>query len=386
MPERGHIAYDPGGRIFVIADADELLVHDGDTEGPLWRESLTDEIVGVAIAGDEIIAVLDDGTVCRFTFLHRELPRAMLGASVRTFAVRADGTLAAAHAEHVSLLRRNDLAPAPLYHRGVTALAWSADGARLLVAKTTDDTKHMLHLLDGASGEPQGEPRSLAQRVYAIAGSPKGFLVATGDRVVRFTSPEAEPAPVTRAKDQLLTDVACSADGGRMAIQVARSQVVVLADPPADTLLSLEYPQRVCAGLAFGPKPWIGVALGGGDANKCNVDTGALHRSDTHPGRTHQRWIVMVGGAFRAREAAAAKARPPAAAAAPAPGSPEAFERELEKQRELNKKRALQQAEVDLAHARESQDADGRRMIHIGLAVLALLLGLARACSHLDHH
>jgi len=377
VPERGHIAYDPGGRIFVIADADELLVHDGDSEGPLWRESFgSDEIVGVAIAGDEIIAVLDDRTVRRFTFLHRELPRSNLGAAVRTFAAKKDGTIAAASAEQVLLLRRNDLAPVPLYHRGVTALAWSADGTRLLVGKTTDDTKHELLLLDGASGEPQGAPRALDARIYAMAATPKGFLVATGDRVVRFTSPETEPTPVTKAKGQLITDVASSPDGARVAGQIGRPQVVGLADRPRGTLLSLDYPQRVCAGVAFGPRPWIGVALGGGDANKCNVDTGALHRSDTHPGRNHQRWIVMVGGAFQKK----------AAPAAPVPTAADAEAEARAQEQERRKSAALNQAAVELARARETASQDTGKMIHIGIAVVLFLLGIARACSHLDHH
>jgi hypothetical protein len=385
VPARGHIAYDPNGRIFALADGEELLVHDGESEGPLWREEHGEALVGVAIAGDDLVAVGEDGLVRRHTFLHREISRAAIGPGVTAFDVRADGTLAAAHPHHLSLLRRNDLAPVPIPHAGATALAWSRDGARLLVA-TSDAKAHALRLLDGARGEPVGEPTPIERPALALAACPDGtFLVAAGDRVLRFERPGAAPAHVTRAKDQKITDVAVSADGARFAIQIERSTVAVLGFPPSETLLSVEYPQRVCAGVVFGPRPWIGIALAGGDANKCNVETLAVHRSDTHPGRTHNSWLLMKGGVGLAR--ARARDTSPPVDAAPAPAPKESAEEALARgaaarERALAQQRALEQAERELSASRGMSADDTRLALRVGLIAIGLLLALARACMH----
>ncbi|MBX7193416.1 MAG: hypothetical protein K1X94_15280 [Sandaracinaceae bacterium] len=397
MLERGHIAFDPNGRIFVLTHDEELLVHDGDSEAPLWRESLGEPLVGVAIAGDEIVAVTETGAVRRFTFLHRELPRASLGAPTSSFAVRGDGAVAAVHDDHVSILRRNDLAPVPLYHRGVSALAWSRDGTRLAIAKSVEDREHTVTLLEGQSFEPIGSPVTTLNRVLAMCASPKGFLVTSGDRLVKLVPGTGAVAHtlehVTRAKDRVLRDVACSADGTRFALQLERSQVIVLGDPPDETLLDVKYPERVCAGVAFGSRSWIAIALGGGDANKVNVETGAMHRSDTHPGRTHNRWFVSVGGAFmnKAGASAAAPSTRSAVSASgagpasgPASGAARAALDQSELERQRRARQALADAEQQLRQGQAS-DTDTRTMIRIGLIVLAVLLGIARACAHTHH-
>ena len=375
MSQRGQVAFDPNGRIFVVTHDDALLVHDGDSEAPLWQETFEETIVAVAIAGDEIVAVCEEGLVRRFTFLHRELARASLGGAVRTVAVREDGTLVAAHDDHLSLLRRNDLAAVPLYHRGVTALAWSRDGKRVLVGKSSPEGEHQLVLLDGANGEPQGAPQTLANAITAIASSPKGFLVASGDRVQRFTQPDAPLAHVTRAREHLITDVACSADGSRLAMQIDRSRVMVLDDPPGEALLDVSYPQRVCSGVAFGPRPWIAIALAGGDANKVNVDTGAMHRSDTHPGRQHNRWLVSVAGAFQKSAAAAPSAAP----------AKRAVVDEAKLEQERRAQRAVEDAEAQLRQ-QQHDDSDRKMMFRIGFILLGIVLGVLRACARDSHH
>lgn len=376
MSERGQVAYDPNGRIFIVTHDEEILLHDGDSEAPLWRESIGEVVVGVAIAGDELVAVGEDGAVRRFTFLHRELPRASVGAGVRSFALSAGGTVAAVHDERVSLLRKNDLAAVSLYHRGVTAIAWSHDGNKLLLARSKSETDHALVLLDGSNGEPIGEPVMMTARVTALAASTRGFLVACGDRVMRFTKPEIVPEHVTRARDRKITDLACTPDGARFALQLERSQVLVLSDPPSETLLDVKYPERVTSGVAFGPRPWIAIALAGGDGNKVNVDTGAMHRSDTHPGRTHNRWMVSIAGAFQKRQEAEASARAP---------KRDAADDEAKRERQRIAQRALEDAEVKLRQ-QEADDADRKMMIRVGMIALGIFLGVLRACSHSNHH
>jgi hypothetical protein len=258
----------------------------------------------------------------------------------------------------------------------VTALAWSRDGKRVLVGKSSPEGEHQLVLLDGANGEPQGAPQTLPSAITAIAASNKGFFVASGDRVQRFTEADAPLAHVTRARDHVITDVACSTEGTRLAMQIDRSRVLVLDDPPAEALLDVSYPQRVCSGVAFGPRPWIAIALAGGDANKVNVDTGAMHRSDTQPGRPHNRWLVSVAGAFQKRAPAAAPASVP-------PKKAGLDEAKLEQQRRAQ--RAVEDAEAQLRQ-QQQDDSDRKMMFRIGFIVLGIILGVLRACARDSHN
>ena len=257
----------------------------------------------------------------------------------------------------------------------MTGLAWSRDGKRVLVGKSSPEGEHQLVLLDGANGEPQGAPQTLANAITAIASSPKGFLVASGDRVQRFTQPDAPLAHVTRAREHLITDVACSADGSRLAMQIDRSRVMVLDDPPGEALLDVSYPQRVCSGVAFGPRSWIAIALAGGDANKVNVDTGAMHRSDTHPGRQHNRWLVSVAGAFQKSAAAAPSAAP----------AKRAVVDEAKLEQERRAQRAVEDAEAQLRQ-QQHDDSDRKMMFRIGFILLGIVLGVLRACARDSHH
>ncbi len=57
---------------------------------------------------------------------------------------------------------------------------------------------------------------------------------------------------------------------------------------------NLEYPERTITGLALGDGAlWVG--LDRGDGNKYDLTTGGLLRTDPHPGRSLERWIVATG-------------------------------------------------------------------------------------------
>jgi hypothetical protein len=100
-----------------------------------------------------------------------------------------------------------------------------------------------------------------------------------------------------------------------------------------------------------------------------------MHRSDTHPGRQHNRWLVSVAGAFQKRAAPA-----PTAAPAKTAGIDEA---ELEQQRRAQ--RAIQDAEAQLRQ-QQQDDSDRKMMFRIGFIVLGILLGVLRACARDSHH
>nr|MBA3501145.1 hypothetical protein [Deltaproteobacteria bacterium] len=132
-----------------------------------------------------------------------------------------------------------------------------------------------------------------AGAVQAAAHHPQGFwLVGIANKLMRWDG-SSEPTHVTTLPGRC-DHVACSAKA--IAVGWDKKSAAVLAWPSKDTLGSLMYPERAIEGLAFGPWPWVGVSLDLGDGNKFNLQSLALHRSDTHPGREHHSWLVSVGG------------------------------------------------------------------------------------------
>ncbi|MDQ3037228.1 MAG: hypothetical protein M3Y87_32845 [Myxococcota bacterium] len=290
----GLFAYDPRGRLFAIGCGSELLVHDGASEAPLWRRELDESIVGVDVCGDELVVLTEPGFIVRFGLRGRELGRLSLGAPARSLAVAPSGWIAATHEERISVLRRGDLAATDLPHGGVTAMAWSADGTKLLLG-TRDGA---LIELRAPSWTEAREAISADTAIATICWSARGvWLVGSGDRVLRVEPGATETKPVTRASGQAITALASAPDGARFAMQLGDSTVVVLSDPPGETIAQLRYPERRACGIAFGPERWLGVGLDTGDANKLDITTGALHRSDTHPDRMHSSWLVAVSTA-----------------------------------------------------------------------------------------
>jgi hypothetical protein len=134
--------------------------------------------------------------------------------------------------------------------------------------------------------------------VTALAHHPQGFwIVGLASRLMRWDG-SGEPAHITNLPpNSKLEHVACSERV--LAIAWDRHMVAALEWPSKETLGSLQYLERNVEGLAVGPWPWLGVALDLGDGNKFNLQSAALHRSDTHPGRPHHSWLVSVGGSSR---------------------------------------------------------------------------------------
>ncbi len=300
------IAYDKTGAVFALTEGTDLLLHDGESEGPLWQTKLDGTIVGVGIDATQVAAVTAAGTVAWFAARTG-------GGARRTIALDA-------RVQHATVDVGGDRIAA-ITDRGVLRVAAGeptriADDAGTCIALAPDGT-----VLVGTERELiaiglDGTRRTcvVPSPVRAVAHHPGGFwLVGLAGKVLRWDGTASELVHVTNLPDGAKLDhLACSPRA--IAISWDGNSVAVLAWPSRDTLGSLIYPERRVEGVAFGPWPWTGVALNLGDGNKFNLDTLALHRSDTHPGREHHRWLVSVGGPPDARRAPPRTAPPPAAA------------------------------------------------------------------------
>lgn len=303
------IAYDSTGSILALADGAELLVHDGPSEGPLWRRTGDTPLAGIGAAAGAVIAV-DRAGRATWNDPRRDhvLAHADAGVQVHAAAVSHAGDLLLATDDGARVLTRRGPGPAlPLPNARV--VAWSTDG-RMLVAAADgqaaefDPTGHLLRTirLDGPA--------------VAAAWNPQGFwILATAKKLVRLV--DGALHHLTSGPDDIaVTHVACSAAGDRIALGLGDDLLIVLAWPSRDSVGQLRYIDRKLTGVAFGPAPWLGVGMDQGDGNKLNLTSGALNRTDTHPGREHHRWLVKVS------------VDPPAAASEPAPpAAPPAPER-----------------------------------------------------------
>jgi hypothetical protein len=283
------IAYDRSGSVIVLADGAELLVHDGPSEGPLWRRDCGSPLVALGAAAGAVIAVDRNGRA-RWFDARRDHIQATVeaGVNTRAAAVSPSGDVLLLADGEARVLTRDGRRPGdpvarraprrvgrrrPHARRRRRGQGRRARRPRRLPARASSSTRR--------SSPPPGTRRASGSSPAARASirwDAEGMTHLTG-------GPDAQP----------ITDVACSSDGQRIAFTILDNLVITLAWPSRDTAGSLEYPERKVDGLAFGPPTLLAVGLLGGDANKVDFEAHGVNRTDTHPGRPHRHWMVKVG-------------------------------------------------------------------------------------------
>ena len=290
--------YDRKGQLIVLTDGAELLVHDGESEAPLWRQTEPSDIVGVAALPNRVVSVDSDGWVrWRDARSGDELCQVQLDAEPRALAASATGQVAVALPESVAIMTEGQLDR----HIAVDdprCLAWNPEG-KLGVGSGTGTGYQF------GRGETNEFHADLPGPIDAIDWNEQGlWVMAVAHDVFRLSS-EALGRITGGPEDMPIQNLACSPGGHYIAMQLGPSLVLILEYPSRETDSQVRYPDRTITGIRFGPHPWLGVGLTGGDGNKFNLDNGGTHRTDTHEGRNHNRWMVMVNATRSEREGAA---------------------------------------------------------------------------------
>ncbi|KIG15802.1 hypothetical protein DB30_05220 [Enhygromyxa salina] len=300
--------YDREGKRIVLTDGAELLVHDGESEAPLWRHTESSDIVGVASLEDRVVSVDSDGRVCwRDARSGDQLAQVQLDGTPRALAAGPKGQVAVALPDSVAIMTAGQLDR----HIAVDdprCLAWSPEG-KLGVGSGTGTAYQF------GSGETNEFNADLPGPIGAIAWNEQGLWVMSVAHDVFRLSSESLGRVTGTPDDTPIQNLACSPGGHYIAIQCSPSLILVLEYPSRETDAQVRYPDREITGLRFGPPPWLGVGLVGGDGNKFNLDNGGTNRTDTHEGRDHNRWMVMVNATRSERESPAPSSGAPAVAA-----------------------------------------------------------------------
>jgi len=283
-------AYSPTGSSLVLADGAEVLVHAGDDESPRWRRALDEEVAAVGATDDAVVALTASGKLAFWREADGEpIGEVALAAAPGALAVGPGAVCAVALGEEVTVVGQ-DGARRALPIAGATALAWSGDGGRI-AAGNGEGRVQVLSAEDGAviGSAELGVP------VRSLAWNAGGFWIAAGgEQVFRLDEGGGEYAQMTRAPGMAPDCVACSADGALVALRLGPTRVLALVLPSKDTAATVEYVDREVVGIGFGPAPYLGIGLDRGDANKIDLRTQAVHRTDPHPGRPRTRWLLSV--------------------------------------------------------------------------------------------
>lgn len=283
-------AFAASGRVLVVSDGQQVLVHRGTDEAPLWKREVETSLVGLAALRDAVVTLESSGAL-RFWAVDGGAPLGVVslnGSPTGLAAARERAVCAAVLPGGVALVERGG-EPRLLPLEGATAAAFTDDGMRLALGAASGEVRIVT-----AAGAPVGASQ-IDGPVTSLGWSSAGmWLVTTGDRVLRI-GPEGGPAePVTRAEGMTPDCVSASEDGSMFAVRLTPEIVMALAFPSRETVVQLRYLERKVSGVAFGPDRLLGVGLVGGDGNVVDIPAEQLRRTDTFPGRVHNRWLVST--------------------------------------------------------------------------------------------
>jgi WD40 repeat protein len=284
-------AYGHDGALLITSDGPELLVHDGDTEAPLWKHALEATVVGVGVTDAAVVAVAAEGTLVACDRKSGAVLRTIaLERLAVALAAAKGGVVAVLGASSVNVVRvAGDEQRLEIDVPGATAVALDADGTRVAVGTRSGAVR----VFDTESGAERGSVQA-PSAIAAITWSPRGYWIASiGKGLVRVRAGGRDLTVLFETKELAISGLACSAEGALLAMRIGPTKVGLfdLVDLRFQGIIAYE---RTVGGLAFGRGAWLGIGLDLGDANKVDLLTGMVHRSDPHPGRTRNSWVLVA--------------------------------------------------------------------------------------------
>jgi hypothetical protein len=281
-------AYAATGQVIVLADGPELLVYSGANDQGMWKVMCTDILMGVGYTKTHVHAIDGAGLLCTYRLIDGlEQGRIETGASPWGLVVSELGADAIITAGSLVLVRPGGAAETfPL--ASPRCAAFGAGGSRLAVGGAGG----ALSVIDVATGAVVGAG-AFPAAIKGVAWRATGQWVVGHGNQLDFVDPESLAVQKSVLVDAPIVRFAISEDGAIAAVQVAES-LVRLFELASDTTVGEVEFQRPLFGLAFGPATWLGFGFDDGDANRLDVLTGKMTRTQAHPGRAQNAWAMNV--------------------------------------------------------------------------------------------
>lgn len=288
MNEIVPFAYARSGQVIALADGPELLIYSGSNDQGMWKVMAPDILMGVGYTKEQVVAVDGAGRL----YFHRlidglEQGRVDTDSSPWGLVVAPEGDCLLLTAGSILLVRRGQ-SPVEIPLSSPRHAAFSKGAGRVLVGGADGGVT----LLDVATGEVV-VASTLAAPIVAVRWRSTGqWAVAHGSQIDLLDGETLEPQK-SLLIDEPIRRFSLSEDGSVAAVQVADG-LVKLFELAGDLPVGEVEFQRTLYGLEFGPATWLAFGFDDGDANRLDVMTGKMTRTQAHIGRGQNAWAMNV--------------------------------------------------------------------------------------------
>jgi hypothetical protein len=279
-------AYAPDGSVLVMGDGPELFAF-GANDGPLWKKFTDGVIVGVGGNSTTVMSVDSDGRLIAWRGVDGEkLDENTVDApGVRGLAMRPDGTCAVIAKDAVVITTArgggNTLAV-----KGACAAAWGPKGELAVGAEDGG-----LCVFD-AAGKAIGSTKVSGAVTGLTYRSPAHWLVAAGTKVT-LVAADGKSAGASVDAAGPTGDVACTHDGAIFAVMAGPQQVTIGELATNKRIGTVTY-QRDVSGVGFGQQAWLAVGLDESEANRIDLSTGQICKTEPAHGKAGSKWALTV--------------------------------------------------------------------------------------------
>jgi hypothetical protein len=280
--------YPSSGKLFICVDGPEVLVYSGNDDGPLWKAFCEERVVGVGVTREEVYLLDDTGRLIKKRLINGELlDEDSLDFRPTGLLISEDETMAVVGEERL-FVRASGAEPMAVGISGVSAARFGPTGGSIGLGTKTGE----FHAVDTTTGDAWGRV-DLGEAVTGVAWSAQQVWLVTAGSCLFTVSGDGGQILETMAVDGQIGGLTCSTDGAIVALLID-STVVSVYEWLNKSLAGRITLDRGVQSLAFGPSSWLGLALDDGDANRVDLFTGQMTRTQAHEGRGQNAWPINV--------------------------------------------------------------------------------------------
>lgn len=264
----------------ITFDGDTLLTYDGDTEAPRWLSALDADITALA-ASDQLLVVATVNKVLRGL-------DPQTGTEIWRHSLDGAGFSVAVLGIHWAVAFTDTVLRGDGANIGKS---YPASGVEVVALGPSDALA--VGTIDGLSVvHPDGVAQTGLDNISGVAPAPDGGWYVTAGHKLFHLDAALEVAGGAQMSETAFSMPVVSPSGRYVAVRVDDDYVSVYTTNGLIQAGWIAYKERSIGALAFGPKDWLGVAVGEGHANKIHLGDGSISRTDEHPGRARSSWML----------------------------------------------------------------------------------------------